>query len=161
MLFNIMYSSCYFEPHFQHCSQTEMGKSSSKYKRSLPVGISPLYFPSVLFFLNASLPFVLVTSHGLVDWVLNKLIKWLMGGKCIQYELIKQIISVYYVKWWASRNRSLTENKFSTKLASKIVESRPKFALLDFSYKSRTSASFMAKFVEVQNLKDFHASLVR
>lgn len=90
MLFNIMYSSCYFEPDFQHCSQTEMGKSASKYKRPLPVGIFLLYIPSMLFFLNASLPFVLVMSHGLVDWVLNELIKWLMGGKCTRYELIKQ-----------------------------------------------------------------------
>lgn len=35
-------------------------------------------------------------------------------------------------KWWASKNRSLTENKFSTKPASKIVESGPKFALIWF-----------------------------
>lgn len=66
------------------------------------MGIFPLYIPSVLFFLKASLPFVLVTSHGLVDWVLNKLITWLMGGKCTQYELIKQVISVYYVKYCLS-----------------------------------------------------------
>lgn len=75
MLFNIMYLPCYFEPHFQHCSQTEMGKSASKHKRSLPMGFFNLYFPSMLFFLNTALPFVLVTSHGPVDWLLNKLIK--------------------------------------------------------------------------------------
>lgn len=89
MLFNIMYSSCYFEPYFQHSSQTEMGKSASKYKWPLPVGFFPLYFPSMLFFLSTSLPFVLVTSHGPADWVLNKLIKRPVGGKCTQYELIK------------------------------------------------------------------------
>lgn len=65
MLFNTMYSLCYFEPHFQHCSQTEIGKSSSKYKRRVPVGFFLLYCPSTLVFLNASLPFIIGTSHGL------------------------------------------------------------------------------------------------
>lgn len=35
----------------------------------------------------------------------------------------------------------------------------PNFPCLSFCYKSRTPALFMAKFVEVQNLGDFHVSL--
>lgn len=63
MLFNILYLSCYFEAYFQHCSKQKL-ENQLPNTRPLPVGIFPLCFLSVLFNLNSSLPFVLVTSHG-------------------------------------------------------------------------------------------------